>query len=505
MRIVIVAATISFSLACSNIDAPIVDYSEPSFANEPRSTNLSSSSSSSSGGSNAVDASIDSNEAGEAMTIDAGPSPECRIATDCASLVCSPEGKCIAATATDGVKNQGETDVDCGGPMAPACANTKKCAAGSDCTSLVCTGAICQAPTFTDGAKNGTETDVDCGGAGATGAAQKCATGKTCAAHADCKSDGCGDDNKCTDFRTCTQLHGGRTCGAGEFGGGAGTVHESCCAEAAVPTRPGLMLDKYLITAGRMRAFVERVGGNVRDAVRTNPKWVAEWTNYMPTNMTEALAQLGPWAMDWEWPSPGIVALPRTTWAARGCSVTGFGARTYWQPPIGAEANTLPKDTLDEKALNCVTAAMSLAMCLWDGKDLADPVDLTAAWVGNDNRQYPWGNAPVPPTVDNEFSPYVVHRYNYQWPNYAPPDATSFVAAPGRRPLGNGPYGHADLAGVVISQARRGSTTYFLSSGSWERHKIGSFGSAYTQMNGTAGDTVWNRRYYAIGARCARR
>ena len=429
-------------------------------------------------------------------------SRECERAADCASSVCTPMGTCAVATNSDGVKNQGETDVDCGGPNAPTCAATKACGAAADCASKVCTASTCREAAFNDGVKNGTESDVDCGGAAAVGA-QKCATGKACMAHTDCASNGCGDDGKCADFPTCTQAHGGRSCGAGETGA-AGASHESCCTETPIATRPAVKLDKYLITAGRMRAFIERVGGNVRDAVKTNPKWVGAWTSYMPTNMAEANAQLGPYAMDWEWPAAGIATLPRATWAARGCSIAGFGARTYWQPPIGAEHNYYSQDALDEKALNCVTTAMSLAMCLYDGKDLADPDDLHAAWAGSDGRMYPWGNNPAPPTMDGEFSQYVVHRFNYQFPDFLTPDASSYVAPPGRRPMGNGPYGHADLAGNLIEQARRGSVGYYLSGGSWERHDVNKYGNPYTANSNTNGDTVWNRRYYAIGARCAR-
>ena len=90
-----------------------------------------------------------------------------------------------------------------------------------------------------------------------------------------------------------------------------------------------------------------------------------------------------------------------------------------------------------------------------------------------------------------------------EYPTFANGNASAFVAAPGRRPMGNGAYGHADLAGNLLEQARRGSTT--LASGSWERHRVGTYRLTYTENDGTNGDTVWNRRYYALGARCARR
>ncbi|MEK6963010.1 MAG: CARDB domain-containing protein [Nanoarchaeota archaeon] len=44
---------------------------------------------------------------------------------------------------TDGVKNQGESDVDCGGPC-PACVNTKKCVKSKDCKSGNCISGVCK-------------------------------------------------------------------------------------------------------------------------------------------------------------------------------------------------------------------------------------------------------------------------------------------------------------------------------------------------------------------------
>ena len=60
-------------------------------------------------------------------------------------------------------------------------------------------------------------------------------------------------------------MHGGTTCGIGEFGD-ANKTHESCCKSLPVagftdPDEPGkaVYLDKYEITAGRMRAFVDAI------------------------------------------------------------------------------------------------------------------------------------------------------------------------------------------------------------------------------------------------------
>jgi hypothetical protein len=66
---------------------------------------------------------------------------------------------------TNGVKDQDETDVDCGGSC-PGCAEFKACNVDSDCASgLYCQQHIkCIKPTCDDGIKNQNEVEVDCGG-----------------------------------------------------------------------------------------------------------------------------------------------------------------------------------------------------------------------------------------------------------------------------------------------------------------------------------------------------
>lgn len=93
---------------------------------------------------------------------------------DCGN-VCNPDevcsnGKCVSgnnnnrATCTDGKKNGRETDIDCGGPTCPPCADSKTCKKGTDCSSRVCSVGHCRGPSCDDGVMNGGETGVDCGG-----------------------------------------------------------------------------------------------------------------------------------------------------------------------------------------------------------------------------------------------------------------------------------------------------------------------------------------------------
>ena len=48
-----------------------------------------------------------------------------------------------AATCSDGIQNQGESDIDCGGPCA-ACADGQTCGVDGDCLSQYCVGGICE-------------------------------------------------------------------------------------------------------------------------------------------------------------------------------------------------------------------------------------------------------------------------------------------------------------------------------------------------------------------------
>jgi len=128
---------------------------------------------------------------------------KCKAATDCKSGVCDPKtGLCLAPTCTDKVKNGDETDTDCGGKTCPTCANKKKCKANADCASGLCdpkTG-LCLAATCTDKVQNGTETDVDCGGA----SCPACADTKKCKAATDCKSGVCDPKTGLCLAPTCT-------------------------------------------------------------------------------------------------------------------------------------------------------------------------------------------------------------------------------------------------------------------------------------------------------------
>ncbi|CAF3697790.1 unnamed protein product [Adineta steineri] len=97
----------------------------------------------------------------------------------------------FAPSCTDGVKNQDETDVDCGGTIcSKKCHPRKGCSKHTDCIIPNCNpkSNTCQAPTCKDRIKNQDETDVDCGGATC---ASKCLLQQGCGSNSDCINRAC--------------------------------------------------------------------------------------------------------------------------------------------------------------------------------------------------------------------------------------------------------------------------------------------------------------------------
>ncbi len=126
----------------------------------------------------------------------------CMVGTDCSSQVCDGQtNTCTSPTCTDGVQNQDETDVDCGGALCPTCDNGEMCMVGTDCTSMVCDPGTntCTGPTCTDGVLNQDETDVDCGGA----LCPTCDDGEMCTDPTDCTSGVCDPGTLTCAARTC--------------------------------------------------------------------------------------------------------------------------------------------------------------------------------------------------------------------------------------------------------------------------------------------------------------
>jgi hypothetical protein len=435
----------------------------------------------------------------------------CVATSDCDLAKCDvgATNLCLAPAHDDGIKNLGETGIDCGGAAAPAkkCPTGQGCAGDGDCNNVLCKVLVCDSPRSNDHLTNGTETDEDCGG-GAPTNAPGCAVGLTCALDADCGSKAC-FGTKCVESVSCKTDHGGNTCGP--------NGNESCCKSLTTGGASPVNLDKYNITAGRFRQFVEYLVTNNAGSMRawlmanTPAGWPANWTAMLPTmldnggtnpDFTGIYQELGP-----------NVHPPSSVGANEGCFIDNFGARTYRLPDA---VNTRMSDPqyytqafLDERPLVCVPPPMLAAFCAWDGGKLATKEQIDVAWGA---AKYPWGaqdpagyryaydDDPMggagyeeafggfqgAPIVAGPFPLTAFYAdYNYNFWGGASKTATAaaedykgktcalpangngtlnraagtcgwrdysiFISPPGRFPTGNSTTGHADLAGNVFN------------------------------------------------------
>lgn len=117
----------------------------------------------------------------------------CTEHTDCATGVCL-DRKCAAPSCADGVWNQNETAVDCGGMCAAVspCDDTAACKVNQDCASQFCLNRVCTDHCISR-KKEADETGVDCGGT----KCGPCQNDSGCSVNADCASGVCSKDKIC--------------------------------------------------------------------------------------------------------------------------------------------------------------------------------------------------------------------------------------------------------------------------------------------------------------------
>jgi formylglycine-generating enzyme len=165
-------------------------------------------------------------------------------------------------------------------------------------------------------------------------------------------------------------------------------------------------LDKYEITVGRLRKFVDAGKGTQADPPAegsgVHPKiegsgWNTRWNASLPADRSALREKL---KCDPSW-------------------------QTYADKPAGN----------DNKPVNCLDWYTAFAFCAWDGGRLPTEAEWNyAASGGTEQRYYPWSAPNDPEAIDS---------------NYAVYNTGSVQVVGSKSPKGDGRYGQSDLAGNV--------------------------------------------------------
>ncbi len=336
---------------------------------------------------------------------------------------------------------------------------------------------------------------------------RRCALAESCTEHSDCLSQACDYSGKCIADKSCTAFNGGATCGVGEADD-PNKKWESCCTVDRLPS--GVLMDRYLLTAGRARTIIEREKGNLKDWYlshrdQLNSKQQAQIDPYVDTLPTDM--RLGEYSIV-ALVNGGNIYEPDVPSKVQGCfeAPGEAGTHTYWLSPednaLFGDTNGYDQEVLDPKPLNCAPYILFAALCVYDGGRLPTFDEAKEAW-GTDT--YPWGNAPVPggfsetgyvsgPATLGPWGPTdpacpgcdtsIMNWTNvYQVPDRDPKidfDYSRFISAPGRFPKDKGKFGTFDLGGDLIEwtsslvdgyvDAKGRPQIRLNGSGTWEGH-----------------------------------
>jgi len=206
--------------------------------------------------------------------------------------------------------------------------------------------------------------------------------------------------------------------------------------EADPATVSGFRLDKYLVTVGRFRQFVNAWNGGQG---YTPPAGSGKHA-YLHQGLGLAnTGSPGTYEPGWVASDDGNIA---PTNANLTCGSSASDNYSTWTASAGAQEN-LP--------IICETWQEAYAFCIWDGGFLPSEAEWEyAAAGGSEQREYPWGSAD--PGSSNHYAVYGDSDGNCYYPSGALAPCTGVVniAPVGTATLGVARWGQLDMMGEVF-------------------------------------------------------
>jgi sulfatase modifying factor 1 len=316
-----------------------------------------------------------------------------------------------------------------------------------------------------------------------------------------------------------------------------GSAKESCCTSFVVPggsfykdyatagcTATGefnyasvstFRLDKYVVTVGRFRQFVNAVlpgdggVGWLPDAGSGKHTHLNQGQGLLDATFDTIHVQPASQRFEAGWSTlcnPLVAPNSSSLQSCVGGALLGgafFGSN--WTDQVGANEN---------EPIVCVNGCEAYAFCIWDGGFLPSDAEwVYAAAGGAQQREFPWG--PADPGIGSQYAIYDC-AYPRPTPSLACTSAAVNLAPVGTPQLGAGRWGQSDLAGEVWQQMldgaedsacsdcavvgyRFGSPGGVVRGGSYESPSAGLLMPSYY-----SGPTGQGERRYDTGFRCAR-
>jgi formylglycine-generating enzyme required for sulfatase activity len=273
--------------------------------------------------------------------------------------------------------------------------------------------------------------------------------------------------------------------------------------EADPATISAFRLDKYEVTVGRFRQFVDAVlppGGG--------QGWMpaAGSGKHTHVNAGNGLVNVAASGVVYE---PGWVAADNANVAPTNSNLqisSYTPGPCTWTSTAGTQEN-LP--------INCMTWAEAYAFCIWDGGGFM-PSEAEweyAAAGGSEQREFAWGE--TAPGVSYQYA-----VYDCYYPSLSSTcngvGTLANIAPVGQAPLGVGKWGQLDMIGNMaeynVDYVPNGSpmpyTTctdcMFQQAGSTIRHSFRGGGYNYGAVKSTDRNSDWPARSFGLGFRCAR-